>query len=43
MSFMTENGLLTPTLKLKRREVVGRHGALIDALIDALYAQRGAA
>jgi long-chain acyl-CoA synthetase len=35
--FTTDNGLLTPTLKLKRREVVARLGAQIDAL----YAQRG--
>jgi long-chain acyl-CoA synthetase len=30
--FTIGNGLLTPTLKLKRREVLGRHGKLIDEL-----------
>lgn len=30
--FTTENGILTPTLKLKRREIVKRYGAQIDAL-----------
>ncbi len=34
--FTIANGLLTPTLKLKRREVVARYGALMDAL----YAQQ---
>jgi long-chain acyl-CoA synthetase len=29
-----ENGLLTPTLKLKRRAVVARYGAALDALYD---------
>ena len=30
--FSIENGLLTPTLKLKRREVIARWGAALDAL-----------
>jgi long-chain acyl-CoA synthetase len=30
--FTIGNGLLTPTLKLKRREVLGRHGRIIDEL-----------
>jgi long-chain acyl-CoA synthetase len=30
--FTPQNGLLTPTLKLKRREVRSRYGALLDAL-----------
>ncbi|HSD87136.1 MAG TPA: long-chain fatty acid--CoA ligase [Kofleriaceae bacterium] len=30
--FTIENGLLTPTLKLKRRDVVARYGAALDAL-----------
>jgi long-chain acyl-CoA synthetase len=30
--FTIGNGLLTPTLKLKRREVLARHGKLIDEL-----------
>ena len=34
--FTIQNGLLTPTLKLKRREVLGRYGALLDQL----YAKR---
>jgi long-chain acyl-CoA synthetase len=34
--FTIGNGLLTPTLKLKRREVLGRHGKIIDEL----YAHR---
>lgn len=34
--FTVENGLLTPTLKLKRREAVARHAAVIEAL----YARR---
>jgi len=28
----TENGMLTPTLKLKRREVLARYGAMLEAL-----------
>ena len=30
--FTTENGMLTPTLKLKRREVLARYGAALEAL-----------
>jgi long-chain acyl-CoA synthetase len=30
--FTTANGMLTPTLKLKRREVLARHGKTIEAL-----------
>jgi len=30
--FTVENGLLTPTLKLKRREVLARHAARVEAL-----------
>ncbi len=37
--FTAESGFLTPTLKLKRREVVARHGKIIEAL----YARRRAA
>ena len=32
--FTVEGGLLTPTLKLKRREVVARFGQALDALYD---------
>jgi long-chain acyl-CoA synthetase len=34
--FTVENGLLTPTLKLKRREVLARHGGRVAALYAAL-------
>ncbi len=30
--FTTENGMLTPTMKLKRRAVLARYGAALDAL-----------
>lgn len=30
--FTTENGMLTPTLKLKRREVMAQHGEALEAL-----------
>jgi len=30
--FSVENGLLTPTLKLKRKEVLKRYAALVDSL-----------
>ena len=30
--FTTDNGMLTPTLKLKRRVVLERYGADLDAL-----------
>ncbi|MCX5743544.1 MAG: long-chain fatty acid--CoA ligase [Proteobacteria bacterium] len=33
--FTIENGLLTPTLKLKRRDVLAKFGAALDALYDA--------
>ena len=33
--FTTENDLLTPTLKLKRRNVESRHGAALEALYAA--------
>jgi long-chain acyl-CoA synthetase len=36
--FTTDNGMLTPSLKLKRRKVIETYGALIDSL----YAKRGA-
>jgi len=36
--FTTSNGLLTPTLKLKRREVLARHGKIIDDLYAGLAA-----
>ncbi|HEY6176636.1 MAG TPA: long-chain fatty acid--CoA ligase [Kofleriaceae bacterium] len=36
--FTIANGLLTPTLKLKRREVLARHGATIDGLYAKLAA-----
>ena len=32
--FTTENGMLTPTLKLKRREVLKVHGDLLNALYE---------
>ena len=32
--FSTENGILTPTLKLKRREVMKRYGERLDLLFD---------
>jgi long-chain acyl-CoA synthetase len=35
--FTTDNGMLTPSLKLKRRKVIETHGALIESL----YARRG--
>jgi len=31
-AFTTANGLLTPTLKIRRRDVLARHGALLDGL-----------
>ena len=34
VQFTVEGGLLTPTLKLKRREVVARFGQALDALYD---------
>jgi long-chain acyl-CoA synthetase len=33
--FTIQNGLLTPTLKIKRREVLARYGALLDSLYPA--------
>jgi long-chain acyl-CoA synthetase len=30
--FTTENGMLTPTLKLKRRKVIEKYGQLLDSL-----------
>jgi long-chain acyl-CoA synthetase len=30
--FTTDNGLLTPTLKVKRQAVLARHRALLDSL-----------
>jgi long-chain acyl-CoA synthetase len=33
--FTTENGILTPSLKIKRREVVKRYGAALEALYDS--------
>ena len=33
-TFTVENGLLTPTLKLKRREVLARYGQALEALYD---------
>ncbi len=37
--FTTNNGMLTPTLKIRRREVLARYGGLIEGL----YAKRAAA
>jgi len=34
MPFTVESGLLTPTLKVKRREVIARFGQALDALYD---------
>jgi long-chain acyl-CoA synthetase len=34
-TFSTENGILTPTLKVKRREIMKRWGAKLDALYQA--------
>ena len=34
-SFSTDNGMLTPTLKVRRREVVERYRARLDALYAA--------
>ena len=34
--FTTENDLLTPTLKLKRRNVESRYGAALEALYTDL-------
>ena len=34
--FTTDNGMLTPSMKLKRRKVIETHGALLEAL----YAKR---
>jgi long-chain acyl-CoA synthetase len=36
--FTVDNGLLTPTLKLKRREVVARHGRILEELYTRLAA-----
>lgn len=36
--FTTDNGMLTPSLKLKRRKVIEAHGPVIEAL----YAKRAA-
>lgn len=33
-AFTVDNGLLTPTLKLKRREVMTRYGSLLEALFS---------
>ena len=42
--FSTDNGLLTPTLKMKRRKVVERYGALLRSLYARpLEARREAA
>jgi long-chain acyl-CoA synthetase len=32
--FTTQNGLLTPTLKLRRRDVMARYGAMLERLYD---------
>lgn len=37
--FTLDNGLLTPSLKVKRREVERRYGALIEGLYDAWQAR----
>ncbi len=41
--FTTDNGMLTPSLKLKRRAVMEKHGAVLDALYKkAKEAKKGA-
>jgi long-chain acyl-CoA synthetase len=35
-----ENGMLTPTLKLKRRNVLARHGAALEALYGGILSPR---
>ena len=40
--FTTQNGLLTPTLKLRRRDVMARYGALIESLYKKVPASHGA-
>ena len=41
--FTTDNGMLTPSLKLKRRKVVETYGALIEQLYAKEMADSGAA
>ncbi|HEY8090451.1 MAG TPA: AMP-binding protein, partial [Polyangiaceae bacterium] len=40
--FTTDNGMLTPSLKLKRRKVIETHGALIEALYTKRAAKKAA-
>jgi len=35
--FSIENGMLTPTLKVRRQEVLKRYGSLINALYSSQY------
>lgn len=40
--FTTDNDMLTPTLKLKRRNVESRYGAALEALYQTLEAPQAA-
>jgi long-chain acyl-CoA synthetase len=41
--FTTDNGLLTPTLKVRRQAVEDRYAALIEACYTAMTAAAGSA